>query len=186
MMNWSGLWTIQYTPDPLPQLVLLQHCAVADSAQGALDAVLNKSFDPANEVVLETPPTPAPVEMNPASPSGSVRLLSETTDELEIEADLPSSQILLITDAYSSGWHATGLSGESQSQLTVLPADYCLRGIPLSAGHHHLLVAYRPAAFVIGKWISLVALAAYAVTLAGWLWTAQRRRPLTGTGLVTN
>jgi hypothetical protein len=175
MMNWSGLWSIQYTPDPLPQLVLIQHCTAAGSAQGALDAVLNKSFDPANEVVLETPPMPAPDAMNPASPSGSARLLSQTTDELEIEADLPSAQILLVTDAYSTGWHATGLSGESQSQFAVLPADYCLRGIPLAAGHHHLLLAYRPAAFVIGKWISLFALGMYAIALAGWFSVFRRR-----------
>jgi len=44
----------------------------------------------------------------------------------------------------------------------VLPADYVLRGIPLDRGRHHFRLAYRPRAFVVGTWVTLVSLVGYA------------------------
>ena len=47
-----------------------------------------------------------------------------------------------------------------------MPADYTLRAIPLSAGHHAILMEYVPKGFRIGRWISIVSAAAYLVALA--------------------
>jgi hypothetical protein len=146
-------------PDALPRFVLLDQAEVALNSDAALAGVLDRYFDPAQTVILESTPNPAPRP----GPGGSVRLVKETTDELEIEADLPSPKILLMTDAYDESWQATSMEAATQSDYRVLPADYCLRAIPLAAGHHHFRLEYRPAAYVLGKWISILALAAYLV-----------------------
>jgi uncharacterized membrane protein YfhO len=85
---------------------------------------------------------------------------------MDIEADLPQPAILLVTDAYSSGWRARPLAGGNQAHYQVLPADYVLRAIPLGRGHHHLRLEYLPSAFVAGKWISILAGLVY-LALAG-------------------
>ena len=131
-------------------------------------------FDPRRTVLLQTAPDPAPAEI---PVGGKVRIVAQTTDSLTLEADLPAAQVLVVTDAYSDGWQARSVlpAGESspQTRYQVLPADYCVRGIPLAAGHHRILLEYRPAAFVVGAWVSGVSLVACFVA-AGWLW--QRRK----------
>ena len=65
------------------------------------------------------------------------------------------------------------LPESSQRRYEVMPANYVLRAIPLSAGHHRIRLEYLPAGFVVGKWISLVSCAAY---LGGLGWYLLRRR----------
>jgi Bacterial membrane protein YfhO len=161
LLGWPG-GRVYWMSDPLPRLLLLDQVTQVAGADAALMTVLDGSFDSARTVVLESSPDPAPAPGN----GGSARLVSETTDELEIEADLPSPRVLLVTDAYSAGWRVTPLESGAQKEYRVMPADVCLRAIPLAAGHHHFRLEYRPAAVVIGAWISLAALAAYAGAIA--------------------
>src|ERR1039457_3301383 len=104
----------------------------------------------------------------PATNAGTVSLLESSTDYLTLEADVQSPSILLVTDTYAKGWRARPLAGTVQSLYRVLPADYCLRAIPLAVGHHHLRLEYRPAGFVIGKWVSIVSLVVFVGLLALW------------------
>jgi len=117
-------------------------------------------------VLLESVPTPLP---QAGAQTGTVRLSELNSDTLEISADTPAPALLLITDLYSSGWRARALSGSVQSAYAILPADYIIRAIPLTAGHHHLIVEYVPASFRIGLIISaltwLAWVAAFAMTL---------------------
>jgi uncharacterized membrane protein YfhO len=117
------------------------------------------SFDPTQQVILETEPDPAP---QPSSEKGTVTLIDSSANQLTVEADLPHPAILLITDAYSNGWRARPLDGSAQQTYDVLPANYVLRGIPLSQGHHYILIEYAPIGFRVGKWISAISLAGFA------------------------
>ncbi len=107
-----------------------------------------------------------------SAPEGTVRLVAETTDSLTIEADLKAPAVLLVTDAYSDGWNARSLLPDREdatpTHYQVLPADYCLRGIPLGRGHHEILLEYRPTAYVVGKWVSLVSLFLYLAGVVAW------------------
>jgi hypothetical protein len=64
------------------------------------------------------------------------------------------------------------LSGSSQWQYDVLPANVALRAIPLGAGAHRIRVEYAPLTYRIGRWISLAAVAA----LAGFAGLSVQRR----------
>jgi uncharacterized membrane protein YfhO len=86
---------------------------------------------------------------------------------LIVEADLPRPAILLITDAFSNGWRAKPLEGSAQRAYQVLPANYVLQAVPLSAGHHRIQLEYLPSAYQKGKWISLVSIVAFLIG-TGW------------------
>ena len=175
------------SPQGAPHVRLISDVRVLAHRDEILAIMRDPAFDPGHTVVLETPPDPAPF---PGDPSGTARVVEETSDSLTIEADLPKTAVLLVTDTYCTGWQARSLlpvGANGQSRYDVLPADYCLRAIPLAAGHHRLLLEYRPRAFVIGEWTTTVALAVYAVLLAyfassrGWFsvsgWRARRVTP---------
>ena len=181
--DWSpqgGEYTITQngvTVPPAGRLMLVPRARVISDRNTALDTIFDPKFDPAQEVVLETAPVPAPA--GTAQP-GSVRLVQETTDALVIEADLQAPAILMITDTYSDGWKARSLlpaaAGGGQTRYQVVPADYCLRGIPLGRGHHRILLEYRPVAYVVGKWVSLVSLCLYFAGVFAWR-ACRRNRP---------
>ena len=139
----------------MPRLQLVSRFRVIPRRDDIFAALTNAAFNPREEVVLETAPEPAP---RPAANPGTVRLVDSSTDGLTIEAEVQSPSILLITDTYAKGWRARPLAGTVQSGYRVLPANYCLRGIPLAAGHHRFRLEYRPAGFVIGKGVSIAAL----------------------------
>ena len=124
------------------------------------------SFDPAKTAILESDPTPAPVS---GGPPGTVRLLGSGADSMTIAADVMRPTLLLISDAYSRYWRAVALPGSSQLDYQVLPADYALMAVPLSAGQHLLRLEYAPQGYVIGRWISLAALVLYLAALATFL-----------------
>jgi hypothetical protein len=117
------------------------------------DAMRSPDFDPTREVILEREPDPTPI---PGENGGTAKILNESTDALTIEADADQPSILLITDVYTPAWRAVSLPGSVQSQYRVLPANYILRAVPLTAGHHRLRVEYTPDGFTVGKWISIV------------------------------
>jgi tetratricopeptide (TPR) repeat protein len=159
----NGKLAVHERTNYLSHVLLVQRCRVLTNRDQILSILTNAAFDPGQEVILETPPDPAPV----VSPDpGSVRLTDSSTDYLTIEADLASAAILLIPDVYAKGWRARSLPGSAQSWYVVQPGDWCLRAIPLAAGHHHLRLEYAPLGFRIGRWVSLMFLPVFLVLLA--------------------
>ena len=150
--------TVRESPNVLPHLLLIGRYRLLRGREEILSAVTDASFDPRREIVLETPPVPEPV---PATDSGKVTLVESSSDELTVEADVPSPAILLVTDNYAKGWRARALPGSAQAAYRVMPADYSLRAVPLTAGHHLFRLEYIPVGFHMGKWISLVSLGGF-------------------------
>jgi hypothetical protein len=154
---------------PLPRLSLIEEYEVMPGRDAVLGAMSAATFDSRRTVILESPPDPAPTGTRAA---GSARVLDSSTDHLTITADLTEPAILLVSDAYATGWTATPLPGSVQTRYTVMPADYVLRAIPMAKGHHRLRLEYRPRGFTIGRRVSLVALTLYLVGIAAFFATA--------------
>jgi hypothetical protein len=142
----------------VPRLQLIDDYRVMSGRDDIFSAMSSPQFDPRKMVILEQSPQPKPKR---GSADGTVRLLDSSTDHLTIEAELPYPKILVITDNYAKGWQALALQGSDQEEYDVLPANYILRAIPLSAGHHRLRVEYLPLAFTVGKWISIFSAVIY-------------------------
>ena len=154
----NGRLDVYETTNHLPRLLLVQRCRVLTGRDEIFTALTNAAFNPREEVILETEPEPRPV---PSPDAGVVRLVDSSTDRLTIEADVKSPSLLLVTDAYAKGWRAKALPGSAQTRYQVMPANYCLRAIPLSAGHHSLQLEYSPSGFRLGRWVSLISFAVF-------------------------
>jgi hypothetical protein len=146
----------------LPRFLLVKEFHVAHDASEALNIIGAQSFDAKKTVVLETEPSPAPA---PSSSSGSVKLLEETANSMTLNVDAPASSILLISDSYSEGWRARPLESGPQKEYQVLPADYALRGIPLAAGKHTIIVEYIPPGFRAGACVSIASFLIFIGTM---------------------
>lgn len=165
----------------LPRALLVDEYQVLAHRDQMLAAMQRPSYDPQRTVLLEQPPVPVPV--HGAGAPGTVVSTVRSTDELLIEADLQRPALLLLTDAYSTGWNARALPDSVQQSYTVLPANYVLMAVPLAAGRHRLVLVYAPLAFRIGAWVSLLALAGYLAGV-GWLVALRRgSRRLPGMGV---
>jgi hypothetical protein len=170
MLRLKFILTSEYVvenPDAMPRLNLLSDCQVLPHRDQILAAMNDPAFDPARTVILERPPRIALGR----SPAGTARIVDSSTDHLTIAADLDNPAILLVTDGWSRGWRAVPLSGSSQREYDVMPADYVLLAVPLEAGHHEFRLEYLPREYLIGKWISILSLIACLAWAGGMAWT---------------
>jgi len=127
--------------------------------EAILGKVTDPSFDPRQEALLETDPGLG----MPGEVLGTVKMKDLDSDRIEIEAETPKPAVLVVTDNYSRGWKVEPLEGSDQKAFQVIPAYGFQRAVPLGPGRHHFLMEYRPAAFEVGKWISLFSWAAFLI-----------------------
>ncbi|MEI6338719.1 MAG: hypothetical protein WCQ57_09085 [Verrucomicrobiota bacterium] len=170
----NGLQVME-TADQMPQVSLISEARVIEGRDEIFSAMNDALFEPRQTVILETVPDPAPVKTD--FPPGAVKITKTGLDFLEIEAQVKSPAILLVTDIFTPGWRARALPGSSQQKYQVLPANYILRAIPLAAGSHRIRMEYTSPGFAAGlgvsgaAWIFWVALALWpsrGTLLAGW------------------
>jgi hypothetical protein len=169
----GNLQLMQNTEPILPRLLLVNNFQVRNDRDSILRLLNSPTFNSNQTVVLESQPQPLP---QPSDKPGTAKIVDESTDYLTIEADINSPAILLVTDAYHPNWRAEPLAGSCQKEYQVMPANYILRAVPLQAGHHIFRMEYRPKAFVIGMWISIVSLAAYLGLCLQRLYSFRRTR----------
>lgn len=152
----------------LPRATLVPRWRVVRDRDAALAALMDPTFDPRREVLLELDPRPRFGDAGgEASGVGgardSVRVVDLSTDRLELWAESSTQAVLVLSDAYSAGWKVTPAEEGDARTYEILPADYVLRGIALAPGRHHLFMEYRPTGFLVGRVISIAALLAYAL-----------------------
>jgi hypothetical protein len=155
---------------PLGRLELVGSYQVHAQRAEVLGAMGQASFDPRKEVILEREPVPAPVA---AATQGRARIVREGTDFIEVDAEVASPSILLVTDAWARGWQAMPLQGSSQNRYELVPANYALRAVALDRGKHRLRLEYAPRAFHLGAVVSAVAWTAW-ILVAFLLWRRER------------
>jgi hypothetical protein len=162
--NQSGR-VVESPNPPLGRLLLVTDWKIPGGRDAIFSALRDPQFNPAQSVLLESAPEPLPQ----AGAVGAAKLESESPNELTIAVDTDKPAILVVTDLYSRDWQAEALPGSVQPAYTVMPADYILRAVPLTAGHHHLRMVYAPPSFPIGVGVSLAAWAIWTGLLA-WMW----------------
>jgi uncharacterized membrane protein YfhO len=117
------------------------------------------------------PPAPAAAQTAAAvPPEYNINVLSSSATRWEIEVGTNAPGVLLMTDAYAKGWRARARPGSAQQTYDLQPADWAVRGIPLTAaGAHRIEITYTAPGFAAGLWITSLTLAALAaLTLAAW------------------
>ncbi len=127
-----------------------------------------REFDPARTALLEEPSPLQHQGADDATAYARVTQLSDTFMEVETTSSAPA--FLVTSDAYYPGWEAT-LDGSER--VSLLRADYALRGVAVPAGRHVVRFDFRPKTFYFGAILSAISLAALAALLA-----LGARRPL--------
>ncbi len=167
MLRWRHLFgvTPQGQPaivsfeDPLPRALLVDQAAVVPDRGQMLRRLTRADFEPRRQVLLETPPEPAPAAG--PGPPGTVRVIASSTDSLDLDVEAARAAVLVVTDAFARGWRAAAVGEPGQPRYEVLPANVALRAVPLAAGRHRLRLEYAPPGFRAGRIVSLAALLAW-------------------------
>jgi uncharacterized membrane protein YfhO len=141
---------------------LLFHSVEAASEGALLKRLTDPSLDFRHTLLVEEP---IPIQPNPAG-NGTVTIISNSINALELTAETSTPAVLLITDAYDKGWCAKSLDKNNLRDYRVIPADHAFIGIPLEAGEHHILLEYRPRTLTAGLLLSALGL----LLLAALLW----------------
>lgn len=156
-----------------PEMIFMQDYRVMPPGIDMLTEMMNPGIDLSRTVFLESEPVPAP---DVSRGDITLQLLDQSTDHRTLKIDMPDAAILVFTDAYSEGWRIVPLPGSVQQEYDVLPADYTLRAVPLSAGSHHFRLEYAPRGFIIGRRISIVSTLAFCLVVVYWFTTRSRSK----------
>jgi hypothetical protein len=127
--------------------------AVVVRADEAVRAALSPAIDPRRTVVLEEG---EPLSPDPAwDPSrASAHLVARSPGRVVLSARLPGPGVLVLLDAWESGWRATA----DGADVPVLRADAAFRGVRLPAGEHRVEFRYRAPGLLEGIGIGIAGL----------------------------
>lgn len=162
----------QFAGKDLPRVSLMGQWEKEVDSKGILPKLADPKFPYLSKAIVEEDPG---FPSSPIPSKGKVQVKDLSTDEMEVTADLESPALLVLGENYTEGWKAKAFPDSSQPSYRIMPADYILRAVPLGKGHHHFSLDYRPTAYVVGLWISLLALTFYLAAL-GW-WAFQNFNP---------
>lgn len=152
LVEWTGA---------LPRAYLAPPRCVA-SPQEALAAVRAPGFDGRTQSVIECDPSEAP-PATLSAPAGTATLVRHEPTRVEISTESPTGVLLVLNDAYYSGW-----SVEIDAQPAPLyRANYAARGVLLPAGKRSVVFRYTAPGLLAGLCASVATVfAALACELA--------------------
>ncbi len=126
-------------------------------------------IDPSHEAVVEDKSVSitggaAATQVGPAQVAGGIPASTARISEYEatsvvIDADVPQTSMIVLSDTYFPGWHAT-VDGK---ETAIYRVNCDMRGIIVAAGNHVIKMQYDPSSFKIGLAISLIILAALGI-----------------------
>jgi hypothetical protein len=155
-------------PDAVPRAFLVTGCRLATSPLGALRAFISPTFDPFRTVVLEDrdvargdPACPAPAARN----AGTATVLARSTNTLDLDVQAKHSAWLVVAESWEQGWSAR-VDGR---RVGLLPGNYAMRAVRVSAGRHRVSLRYRPRGFGVGLVVAFTTLAVVILGLALFL-----------------
>jgi hypothetical protein len=144
------------------------HDAITVEKGEALDLLTNGGVDPAETAVIERDPPSLAV---PADSSSEVATVTDyEDDEIRLSATAGADGLLVVSEIYDEGWNAY-VDGK---KVDIYATDHVLRGIPIAAGEHEVVLKYEPIGLRAGVPVSLAAVAVLPILglIAFW-----RRRP---------
>lgn len=153
----------------LPRARVVHAVVRAASEEEAFRLVTDPRLQPGAAAVVEGD---VAVTVEPAVPGSTegVRIARDEPEHVEIDVDLASVGLLVLTDTYAPGWQAD-VDGEPAE---VLLADYAFRAVPVPRGVHRVTLRYRPTSVVLGGGVTLAAGLAVFFLLVPWRSTSWR------------
>jgi len=109
--------------------------------------LLSRMFDPATDL-SGTAFVEVPIHgiQGTGSAKGYAAITSYETDRVTVEVEAAHAALLVLSDTYFPGWHAT-VDG---TERTVYRTNYAFRGVVVPQGRHTVVFRYEPASFRAG------------------------------------
>ena len=143
----------------LPRAFVPRAIVVEPDESAALGKMIQPNFDPREQAFLHADVKPL------TACAGHVVIRSETPTHLELDVEMETEGVVILSDQWDAGWQAR-LDG---NPIPIHRADVALRAMQLPAGDHQLKLNYRPASFVCGVWLALAS-GLISLTWSGILW----------------
>ena len=157
-LRYSGEMDIYENLNAFPRAFFVPGQVYCTNAAQAYERIQSFSRDDfKTKVILESPP---PVDHRSGlSDSGdyadAVSMKTYALNEMVVETQTNRSGFLVVSDIYAPDWQAT-IDG---MPVGILPANYIMRAVPVSAGTHCIRFAYSPTGSTVRR----------VVTLSFWL-----------------
>ena len=132
---WEGeLFRIWENTGVLPRAFIASDVKVITNAQEILDELYRA--DLRNTAIVEEPI----YIPSSANKNNSVSMIDYNMNNITMTVHTESAGLLILTDTYAPGWHAT-VDGKD---ATVYRTNFTFRGIPVPAGDHTVYMYYWP------------------------------------------
>ena len=110
----------------------------------------------------------------PVAGLGSARVTRYEPDVVELDVEVERGGLLVVSEVHHPGWRAF----VDDAEVPIWRADVAFRGVEVPAGSRRVRFEYRSRSFLVGAWLSGIAVALLAVLLVvGW------RGPARGDGV---
>ena len=148
---------IHENPVAFPRARVVHRAMVVPVETQALALIRWPGFDPRGEAVLDA----APGIVLPGGPPSAAVIARDEPREVVVRCRLDAPGVLVLADTWYPGWRAT-VDG---ADAPILRANHAFRGVALGKGAHEVRFIFRPASFMFGAWLSVLAAAGTACVL---------------------
>jgi hypothetical protein len=164
----DGFALVLENRDVLPKGWLVNAVSVVSDPAKAFETLRGKDFNPRRMALVESQPPILMADPNKSTTvsPGEVVIKSYESNRIDVVAKGEMNALLVLGEKYFRGWRAT-VDGR---EVSIHPVNQVLRGVYLPPGEHRVEFIFDPVPFKIGKWITLVSFAVYALFLGRELW----------------
>lgn len=140
----------------LPRAYVVHEFKKVEDKDAALKALGDEGFDPRVVAIVEedVPMPPKGTGASGTLDSTKVKITAYDYDRVEINVELPTDGMLVLTDAWYPGWRAY-VDGVKSPTYRV---NSVLRGVALTGGEHRVIFDYSPRSFKVATALFLLSL----------------------------
>ncbi|MCX6793734.1 MAG: YfhO family protein [Candidatus Gottesmanbacteria bacterium] len=144
----NDTFRIWKNPDTLPRAFVATTVTVSDNPQHTLDLLYDPNTNVYTDAIVDGPISLPPRTSEISTYNGAV-IDSYRMNDVTVTSHATTSGLLVLTDTYAPGWHAT-VDGK---WAPVYRTDFTFRGVPVPSGTHTVFLYYQPESFILGVWI---------------------------------
>ncbi|HEY6761855.1 MAG TPA: YfhO family protein [Baekduia sp.] len=146
--------TIMENRRAAPRVELPASIAVANDQNDAETRIGEASFQPSDQVVIESSDPAALALARQPRATGHVAIAREENARMTLDATLDRTGLVVLNDSLTPGWTVT-VDGRTADPVRV---NSVMRGVVAGPGHHTIVWSYRMPGLRIGFLLSLLAL----------------------------
>ncbi len=152
-----------------PRAFFVSNYTVQTDDQKIINKMFSDDFNLKESAVLEKDPKIAEVK----NFEGLAIIKKYGNNKIQIETNINSAAVLILTDNYYPGWIAT-IDGK---QTLITRADYTFRGVSVPKGKHIVVFSYEPKSARLGLYLGLVGILGIIYFLFLGQYLIKQKRP---------